>query len=133
MSPQPLPHAHVLTRLGRSAIHGVGVFAIRPIARGTNLFADDRRDIVWVDAAVLESGALTPAEKQLYQDFGIRRDGRIGCPASFNLLGVGWYLNHAPSAEQANVVATEDYEMVAARDIAEGEELTVRYETFSRG
>ena len=127
-----LPHASVLTRLGVSAIHGIGVFAIRPIARGTTLFPDDQREIVWIDAAILDSGALTPAEKQLYEDFCIRRGAELGCPASFDLLGTGWYLNHAPSAEAANVVATADYAMVTARDIAEGEELTVRYETFSR-
>ncbi len=124
-----LPHDHVLTRLGVSSVHGVGVFAIGPIACGTNLFADDQRDIVWVDAAIL--GSLAPAERKLYADFGIRRGGRIGCPPSFNLLGTGWYLNHAPDAATANVVATEDYQMVAARDIDEGEELLVRYETFS--
>jgi hypothetical protein len=36
-------------RLGASAIHGIGVFAIKPIRAGTHLFADDRSGLVWVD------------------------------------------------------------------------------------
>ena len=127
-----LPHDQVWTRLGVSAIHGIGVFAIRPIAAGTNVFATDQREIVWIDAAILDS-ALTPAEVRLYEDFCIRRGGLLGCPASFNLLGVGWHVNEPAAGEVANLAVLDDYEMVAARDIAEGEELTVRYDTFSRG
>ena len=127
-----LPHDLVWTRLGVSRIHGVGVFAIRPIAAGTNVFASDQREIVWLDSATLESAALTPAQARLYDDFCIRRGARIGCPASFNILGVGWYVNEPAAGEAANLVVLDNYEMIARRDIAEGEELTVRYDTFSR-
>jgi len=125
------PHEGVWTRLGVSAIHGLGVFAIRPIPAGTNVFPGDTREIVWINAAIADAADLTPAERRFYTDFGIRRGDRIGCPASFDLLTVGWYLNEPPEGAEANLLANDSYEMIAARDIAEGEELTVRYETFS--
>lgn len=131
MSRSGLPHDQVWTRLGVSRIHGIGVFAIRPIVAGTNVFATDQREIVWIDAAVLDSG-LTPAEARLYGDFCIRRGALLGCPASFNVLGVGWYVNEPAPGEDANLTVLDTYEMIARRDIAEGEELTVRYDTFSR-
>ena len=128
--PTALPHDQVWTRLGVSRIHGIGVFAIRPIPAGTDVFAGDRREIVWIDASVVRSG-LTPAEASLYHDFCIRRGDRLGCPPSFNLLGVGWHVNEPAPGNEPNLTVLDDYEMIAARDIADGEELTVRYDTFS--
>ena len=130
MTPPPaLPHDQVWTRLGVSRIHGIGVLAIRPIPAGTNVFAGDQREIVWIDATIPDS--LAPAHARLYHDFCIRRGGMLGCPASFDLLGVGWHVNEPAAGEPANLRVLDDYQMIAARDIAEGEELTVRYDTFS--
>ena len=126
-----LPHSGVLTRLGVSEVHGVGVFAINPIAAGTNVFPNDRREIVWVDAALVEALPATAPERRLYLDFGIRRGALIGCPPSFDLLGTGWYLNRPADGVAANVAADEAYEMRALRDIAVGEELCVDYASFS--
>ena len=47
MNVEPLPHEHVYVRLGASAIHGIGVIAIRHIPKGTNIFANDRVELVW--------------------------------------------------------------------------------------
>ncbi len=124
-----LPHDGVYARVGVSGIHGVGVFAIRAIPAGTDIFANDRAEIVWVDRSALDDA--TPAQRRLYHDFGIARGDRIGCPANFNLLTTGWHLNEPRAGEEANVLATADVALIAARDIAEGEELTVRYDTFS--
>lgn len=44
-----LPHFGVYTRLGRSKTHGVGVFAIRKIKRGTKVFGSDDAGMVWID------------------------------------------------------------------------------------
>ena len=125
------PHDGVYARLGVSRIHGIGAFAIRPIPAGTNVFANDQRDIHWIDAAIVDSLPEDSAARRFYVDFGIRRDGRIGVPANFNLLTVGWYLNEPASGEEANVAMTEDFQILARRDIAEGEELTLRYAGFS--
>lgn len=120
-----LPHTNVYTRLQLSKIHGVGVFAIRRIEKGTRLFADDE-EIVWVDESYLAD--LPKKLKKLYDDFAIIKDGEYGCPVTFNLLTMGWYLN---DSDDPNVVVDNDYNMSALRDIEEGEELTIDSSKFS--
>jgi hypothetical protein len=87
--------------------------------------------IVWVDAAALESAGLSDEQRRLYDDFGINRGDRIGCPVNFNNLTPGWYLNEPPAGEPASVHVDRELNFYAARDIDEGEELTVRYTDFS--
>ena len=127
-----LPHEGVWARIGRSSIHGVGAIAICAIPRGTNVFANDQREIVWVPAATIATLPEGSPERSFYEDFGIRAGGLIGCPSSFDLLSVGWYCNEPAPGSEANLRATASYEMIAARDIAAGEELTIRYAGFSR-
>jgi hypothetical protein len=129
--PAKLPHEGVWARLGLSAVHGIGVLAIRPIPAGTDLFANDLVPLVWVGKAELERAGLSEAERALYHDFGIGRGDEIGCPANFNTLTPGWYLNEPAPGESANVRTDDSLAFTARRDIAEGEELTIDYESFS--
>ena len=127
-----LPHENVYVRLGLSAVHGIGVFAIRAIPKGTNIFANDAVEMVWVEKAELEAADPTPEERRFYRDFGIHRDGMIGCPVNFHNLTPGWYLNQPGPGQEANVSSDHVFNFTAARDIEEGEELTIRYLDFSR-
>jgi hypothetical protein len=126
-----LPHEGVYVRLAPSPIHGIGVFAIRPIPKGTNVFANDKVALVWIERAQLERAMPGRAERRLYEDFGIARGPVIGCPVNFNNLTPGWYCNEPAPGEAANVAVESDFSFRARRDIAEGEELTVRYAEFS--
>lgn len=126
-----LPHNAVYVRLGLSPRHGIGVFAIRPIPAGTHLFANDTVELVWVDRSTLDAAGLTAAERRLYEDFGISRGDRIGCPVNFDNLTPGWYLNEPGPGEAPNVRVDAELNFFARRDIADGEELTVRYADFS--
>jgi hypothetical protein len=126
-----LPHEGVYVRLGVSPIEGIGVFAIKPIPAGTDMFANDKVEVVWVERAQLRD--LSPAERKLYDDFGIRRGERIGCPVNFHNLTPGWYCNEPREGDEPNVTVEDDFTFRAARDIAEGDELTVRYAEFSEG
>lgn len=128
--PKPLPHHGVLVRLGVSTIHGIGVFAQHPIEAGTNVFGNDLREINWVSRSQLEGECLSDFQRRFYEDFAIRRDGELGCPENFNLLTVGWYVNEPEPGQQPNLVPTPTFDLVAARDIQAGEELTVLYSTF---
>ena len=129
--PTNLPHEAVYVRLGPSAVHGIGVFAIRPIPAGTDIFANDGVPLVWVSKAELERADLTPAQRALYRDFGINRGDRIGCPANFHNLTPGWYLNEPAPGAGPNVRSTGRFGFIACRDIEEGEELSIDYSGFS--
>ena len=119
------PHKKVYTRLRPSKIHGVGVFAIRKIRRGTRLFFNDLDEMVWVEEAT--SKRLPQELAKLYEDFSPRMDGRLGCPSNFNRLTMGWYLN---DSKKPNVSCVGDYDFRALKDIKVGEELTVNYSLF---
>lgn len=123
-----LPHTGVYTRLRPSKIHGVGVFAIRKIKKGTNIFSGDDADLVWVKKSSLRG--LPEEIRRLYEDFAvIRKDGtEYGCPTNFNVLTVGWYLNESKTP---NVVCGNDLNFSSLCDIEVDEELTVDYSTYS--
>lgn len=129
--PKPPPHENVLARLGVSSIEGIGVFAARPISAGTNVFPADKAEIVWVPATLLDDPALSAFERSLYEDFAIRRGDQLGCPANFSMLTVGWYANEPNEGHEPNLRPTPSFDLVAVRDIAEGEELTVRYAAYT--
>jgi hypothetical protein len=129
--PSRLPHEDVNVRLGLSEVHGIGVFAIRPIPEGAPIFPNDRHSICWVGVDELERSEPDEAARRFYADFGIRRGDRIGCPQSFETLTPGWYLNEPPDGGEANVRSGPDFGFFAARDIAEGEELLIDYASFS--
>jgi hypothetical protein len=126
-----LPHQDVHVRLGLSAVHGIGVFAVRRIPAGTDIFANDLVPLVWVERDELERAGLSEHERAFYHDFGIRRGDRIGCPANFHNLTPGWYLNEPPPGAAANVRSGPDLAFLAARDIEAGEELWVDYGDFN--
>jgi len=120
------PHANVYTRLRPSKIQGVGVFAIRDIREGARLFSGDDDEIVWVDEQ--EVTGLPKDLRKLYDDFAIIKDGKYGCPSSFNRLTMSWYLN---DSDHPNVTVDGEYNMTAAHDIVTGEELTIDSSIFS--
>ena len=125
MTRKALPHSHLYTRLKPSPIHGVGVFAIRHIPKGTLLFDPDE-EIVWVDARQIRG--LSDGLREMYEDFCIIKDGKYGCPSNFNRLTMSWYLN---DSQTPNILVDGDYNMWAARDIEDGEELTIDSSRFS--
>jgi uncharacterized protein len=121
-----LPHEGVVARLAPSAIHGIGVFAIRAIKGGTKIFQGDIDEMIWVGKA--ELGRLPKRVRQLYEDFAVLKNGRYGCPLTFNRLTPSWYLNHS---KKPNVRCDENYDFVALRNIKPGEELTADYSAYS--
>lgn len=121
------------TRLKTSPIHGVGVFAIRDIPKGTNPF----KGVIKFSfhkvkqAKIRLNQKLNEAQKQLIVDMCPEVDGYFYVPSySINEIGVGYYLNHDKfRANMKEVNGGEDF--VAKRDIDAGEELLVDYGTYS--
>ena len=129
--PEPnRPHDGVYARIGSSEIHGVGVFAIRDIPKGTKLFQEDESGLVWKKRADLKLHTLPDEVRKLYDQFCLIKDKgeTYGCPRSFNLMTVAWHLNRSKTP---NVGCDEDYSFFALRDIKVGEELTADYHTYN--
>jgi SET domain-containing protein len=120
------PHLGVYVRLKPSKIHGIGVFAIRDIPKGTYVFRGDDGEMVWTKASATHR--LDRELKRLYRDFCVTRDGLYGCPRNFNLLTLAWYLNNS---NRPNMAADKKYNFYSTRRIKKGEELTVNYDTYS--
>src|SRR4051812_13228698 len=112
-----LPHEQVYVRLGLSKIAGIGVLAIREIPKGTNIFANDRVEMVWIEKGTLDAAGLSEAERAFYHDFGIARGDRIGCPVNFHNLTPGWYCNEPAPGGEPNVRVDPDFNFFAERDI----------------
>jgi hypothetical protein len=124
-----LPHDRVYTRLKPSRIHGVGVFAVTDIVKGTPLFEPDDEKIVWVDERRISE--LPKDIKKLYRDFGVFKHGKCGVPTSFNKLTVSWYLNEPAEGKSPNVGCDKELKFYALADIKAGDELTVDYSKYS--
>jgi SET domain-containing protein len=123
-----LPHYGVFTRLRPSKRGGVGVFAIRNIPKGAQIFYGDNDRIVWLNKRKLKR---LPSElRRLYDDSSIIKDRgqTYGCPVNFNRLTAPWYLN---SSSRPNVGCDKRDRFFALRDIRSGEELTVDYNTYN--
>ena len=117
-----LPHFRVFVRLKPSKLHGIGVFAIRDIPKGTFVFHGDNDNMVWVKASA--TNRLDKELQNLYRDFCVLRDGKYGCPRNFNVLTPAWYINHS---DNPNLAVDEKFDFYATRKIKKGEELTLTY------
>jgi hypothetical protein len=122
------PRKGLYTRLGCSPIHGVGVFAIKKIPKGTLLFSGDTDEMLWVK---LENLPKQTALRKFYEDFGVWKNGRCGCPEHFHRLTMSWYINDPKKGQRPNVECDDGYEFLALRNINEGEELTVDSTSYS--
>ena len=121
-----LPHSGVFVRLKPSALHGIGVFAIRDIPKGTYVFRGDNDELLWVKVSA--TSRLAKEVKKLYRDFCVLRQGSYGCPRNFNRLTPAWYVNHS---ENPNMAADENFDFYSRRHIKKGEELTLSYKRRS--
>ena len=111
-----------------SPLHGIGVFAIRDIPKGTkNIFSKGVGD--WIKVSKEEVDALPQHSKDLIENHCLFDEDHYFIPDyGFKLVDLVIYLNHS---ETPNVISlNEGEEFEAIRDIANGEELLVDYGTI---
>ena len=121
-----LPHENLYTRIKAGPV-GVGVFAIRDIPEGINPFEGDLGAVVSVPVGVVDK--LTNEElRRIYYDFCPVIADSFLAPCDFNLLTVGWYVNHSSNP---NLTAVSGTKFVTRRSILLGEEITTDYSTYS--
>jgi SET domain-containing protein len=108
-----------------SPVHGIGVFAIRPIPKGCRtIFSAGVGE--WIKISILEVEALPAHSRNLIETYCLYDEENYFVPDyGFKLMDLVLYLNH--SAEP-NIISINDGEQFEAlRDINEGEELLVNY------
>jgi SET domain-containing protein len=111
-----------------SPLHGIGVFAIRDIPKGTrDLFSQGVGE--WIKLTLAEVEALPKHSKDLVENHCLFDEDYYYVPDyGFKLVDLVIYLNHS---DTPNVISINDGEFFeATRDIAEGEELLVDYGTI---
>lgn len=106
----------------KPAEHGIGVFAAHDIKEGTYLrfFADETE---LTDKSVKRNKKDVP---EFFRQYCVDRGDILICPKDFGHMEVGWHLNHSktPNAYHKN------YDYYALRDIKEGEEITIDYNSL---
>jgi ParB-like chromosome segregation protein Spo0J len=112
-----------------SPVAGIGVFAARPIPKGTRPFyPGDFAGPTWTTLSVEEYAKLKPHVKWFVDFYGIDSTGpdnhrQVSFPRYDSLMDLRIYVNHS---DKPNLKATH-FEFEALCDIAQGEELTHNY------
>jgi SET domain-containing protein len=118
----------VPTRLAQSAIHGFGVFAAEPIAKGAPVWRFAKGLDMEFDPGVVDG--LLPHVRTFFSHYGYldRKVRRI-----ILCFDDARFVNHSDMPNVATDYAQDAYGVdVALRDIAAGEELTMDYADFEQ-
>lgn len=114
-----------------SAIHGIGVFAIRDIPKGCRtIFSSGVGE--WKKLPIADVEQLPAAVRNLVETYCLYDEENYFVPDyGFKLMDLALYLNHSGTPNLASVNEGEYFE--ATRDIKEGEELLVNYNSIAHG
>lgn len=108
-----------------SGIHGIGVFAIRPIPKGCRtIFSENKGE--WITLPIADVETLPEYAKNLVETYCLFDEENYYVPSyGFKLMDLVNYLNHS---NEPNIASVEDGNWFEAlRDIQPGEELFVDY------
>lgn len=105
----------------KPSTHGVGVFAVHDIVKGTHLRLFGNLE---AKASMLRPKDQVP---EFFHQYCMDRGDELECPIDFGAMHLGWYLNHS---KQSNATHDHNFEWYAARDIKAGEEILVDYNSL---
>jgi SET domain-containing protein len=112
----------VKTKIGQSAIHGMGLFAAEPIPKGTVIWRFDHRIDHLLNRESVES-LPEVAREHVLRYCGLLENGKYLQTGDHDR-----FINHSAEPNTISRPFLED--LTAARDIAEGEEITEDYRVF---
>lgn len=123
-----MPHRspHFSIELRPSRIHGIGLFAVKAIEKGTIIGREKgyirERFYAWFTWRDFERFDR-PLQRKVKELCTLEREGFFA-PRDFDLLPTCWYINHSCSG---NVGFDQSENFVAIRKIKSGEELSYDY------
>lgn len=108
-----------------SAIHGIGVFAVRDIPKGTKgIFSKGIGG--WIELSHTEVAELPEYSQQLIHTYCLFDEEKYYVPDyGFKIMDLSLYLNHAEDSNIISLNHGEDFE--TKREIKAGEELLINY------
>jgi uncharacterized protein len=112
---------HILYKIGKSQVHGIGLLADQNIEKGNLIYSPS--PLLDVDITSEEFNALSPSEKKEVMYYGYFNYKTNKWHVAFDAIRI---LNHSPK-DVANVSQDGDMIMTALRDIKKGEELLQDY------
>lgn len=121
---------NVYTRLGVTK-HGVGVIAIRPIPKGTDVFknSDPCGDVLKIPKDELDRCDAPDEAKKMVRDFCALQDGVYFVPDyGIDAITKFYYLNHSKKPNMFTPDKGETF--ITTRAIKTGEELTADYDSY---
>jgi SET domain-containing protein len=112
--------------LAPSRIQGVGLFAIKNLAKGEEVPIWDQNDLRFFEVPSADDRLFYG----IFHHYCIRTKGGYYGPKDFLKMSIGWYINHsdAPNLEERLEETTWRY--YATRAIAKEEEVTMDYRTL---
>ena len=121
-------HQDTYVMIKPSPLHGIGVFAIRDIPKGTrDLFSQGVGE--WIKLTIAEVEALPKHSRDLVENHCLFDEDHYYVPDyGFKLVDLVIYLNHSDTPNIISINEGEYFE--ATRDIAAGEELLLDYGTI---
>lgn len=121
---------NVYCRLKPSKIQGIGVFAIKEIPKGTEIFKTSRK-IKFIGVTpeiILKNRKISQAVKKVVKDFFVILDKKLYLPnCSLNEIDISFYVNHS---EKPNAIAKNGENFFTTRRIKKGEEIKVNYKEY---
>lgn len=120
--------SNTYAKLSRSAIEGIGVFAITDIPKGcTNIFSNDSTpQEEWIKVLKTEIELLPDHSKNLVETYCLYDEHHYYVPADgFKKMDLVVFLNHSSTPNLKSV--DEGSFFIALTDIKKGEELLIDY------
>ena len=116
---------HTYVMIKPSALHGIGVFALRNIPKGQRgLFSKGIGE--WIPVSKKEVAMLPQHSIDLVENYCLYDDENYFIPDyGFKVMDLVNFLNHADTPNIFSINDGEDFETL--RDIAAGEELLINY------
>ena len=109
-------------QLRPSKVHGVGVFALKKIKKGTSLDLFAEEDYRYINKTEVKDKKMN---RTLIKFYTIPDKTGYHAPKSFHRMSIGWYLNHSVTP---NAYCNDDYEYFALKEIKGNEEITIDYD-----